>query len=271
MTENKRYLSFAALCLEWPDFCSVRLQKCPTSIRTNSEHFMRFGVSCMGLLRIQENLAGQARVPVSVAHTLSEAFLDTATDASAVGFILARLPRTDAPILWVQDRLSRKEAGRPSLAGIGINRPVITVDLSRATDVLWAMEDGLRCRALGAVIGELWGDPSGLDFTATKRLAMRAEAADVPCWLIRRAASPDLSAARDRWRVAALPSAPNPHDPQAPGQPRWSLDLFRSRRHKPGKWVGTYDRATDHLDLTAAVRDGTLEPGDGTAGQRAAG
>ncbi len=225
----------------------------------------------MGSLRVQKRLAGQVRQPDPLTHTLSEAFPETATDAAAVGFVLARLPRTTAPILWVQDRLSRKEAGRPYLAGIGTDRPLIMVSLSRAADVLWAMEDGLRCKALGGVIGEVWGDPPVLDFTATKRLAMRSEAADVPCWLIRRAASPDLSAARDRWRIASLPSAPHPHDAQAPGLPRWSLDLFRSRRSKPGQWVATYDRAADRLDLSAAIRDGTLATGHGTAGQRAAG
>ena len=225
----------------------------------------------MGSLRVQQRLAGQADRPGPMTHTLSEAFLPTATDAAAVGFVLARLPRTTAPLLWVQDRLSRKEAGRPYLAGIGADRPLIMVDLSRAADVLWAMEDGLRCKALGGVIGEVWGDPPGLDFTATKRLAMRAEAADVPCWLIRRAASPDLSAARERWRIASLPAAPHPHDAQAPGLPRWSLDLFRSRRRALGQWVATYDGSTDRLDLAAPIRNGALATGDGAAGQRAAG
>jgi protein ImuA len=187
-----------------------------------------------------------------------------------VGFALARLPRKDAPVLWVQDRLSRKEAGRPMLAAMRTRRPVIMVDVSRAADVLWAMEDGLRCRSLAAVIGEVWGDPPALDFTATKRLAMRAEAADVACWLIRRAASPDLSAARDRWRIKSLPSAPHLHDPQAPGAARWALNLFRSRRTKPGQWVATYDRSTDRIDYAVPVRDRTLDEGDGATGQRAA-
>lgn len=223
----------------------------------------------MGALRVNKGLAGQGVSPDTPANTLAEAFAGSATDAAAMGFVLSRLPRTDAPILWVQDRLSRREAGRLSLAGV--NRRIIMVDLSRAADVLWAMEDGLRCRALGAVVGEIWGDPPALDFTATKRLAIRSEAADVPCWLIRRAASPDLSAARERWRVASLPAAPHPHDAQAPGLPRWSLDLFRSRRRPPGQWVATYDGAAHRLDLAAPVRDGTLEPRDGAAGQRAAG
>ena len=225
----------------------------------------------MGSLRMHKALAGQGERPAMMPHTLSEVFPTHPTDASAVGFALSQLPRTNAPILWVQDRLSRKEAGHPALAGMPADRPVIMVALSRAADVLWAMEDGLRCRGLGAVIGEVWGDPPALDFTATERLAMRAEAADVACWLLRRAASPDLSAARDRWRVASLPSAPHPHDAQAPGAARWSLDLFRSRRVKPGQWVATYDRAADRVDLAPPARDRAVEPGDGTAGRRAAG
>ncbi|PJI92628.1 protein ImuA [Yoonia maricola] len=220
---------------------------------------------------MHKTLAGQGVRPATMPHTLSEVFPAHPTDASAVGFVLSRLPRTNAPILWVQDRLSRKEAGRPALVGIGVDRPVIIVDLSRAADVLWAMEDGLRCRALGAVIGEVWGDPPSLDFTATKRLALRAEAANVACWLIRRAASPDLSAARDRWRIASLLSAPHPHDAQAPGSPRWALDLFRSRRSKPGQWVATYDRAADRVHLAPSARDRAVEPRDGALRERAAG
>ena len=223
------------------------------------------------MLRMEKGLAGQGERPAVMPHTLSEVFPQAPADAGATGFLLSRLPRTQAPILWVQDRISRKEAGRPALAGIGLMRPVIMVDLSRAADVLWAMEDGLRCRSLGAVVGEVWGDPPALDFTATKRLAMRAEAGDVACWLVRRAASPDLSAARDRWRITSLPSAAHPHDAQSPGDPRWALDLFRSRRSKPGQWVATYERASHRLDLVAAIADGAVDPRDGAAGQRAAG
>lgn len=203
-------------------------------------------------------------------HILSEAFAVTATDAGVVGFVLSRSGLPDGPVLWVQDRLSQKESGKPYLPGLP-RKSVIRVDVGRPVDVLWAMEEGLRCKALSCVIGEIWGDPPALSFTATKRLALRAEANKTPCWLIRRAASPDLSAARDRWRIASLPSAPHPHDPQAPGAPRWSLDLFRSRRAKPGQWVATYDRAADRVHLAAPARDRAVDAGDGTAGQRAAG
>ncbi|MEZ5731678.1 MAG: hypothetical protein R3D97_05055 [Paracoccaceae bacterium] len=198
---------------------------------------------------------------------LSEAFAPSLSSAAAVGFVLSQLPCVASPVLWIQDRLSRKEAGRPYLPGVSILR----LDLSHPRDVLIAAEEGLRCRALAAVVVEIWGDPPALGFTASKRLMLRAEAAGLPCWLIRRAATPALSAARDRWRITALPSRPNPDDPAAPGDPRWQVELMRSRDKKPGFWVATHDRAADRVGFAAAVSDGTVaEPGR-TAGQRTAG
>ena len=189
---------------------------------------------------------------------LSEVFALTPGDGAASGFVLAQLPRGPAPLLWVQDRVSRQEAGRPYLPGLGLPGPILRVDVARAADVLSAAEDGLHCTALSAVVAEIWGDPPALSFTASKRLALRAEASGLPCWLIRRGASPDLSAARERWRVVSLPSAPHPDDPAAPGAPRWRAELFRARDRRPGTWVMCYDPATDRVDLSAPFADGAL-------------
>lgn len=190
-------------------------------------------------------------------RSLSEIFPKASSDEATVGFVLSNLPKKAGPILWVQDRLTRKEAGEPYLPGLA-GKKLIRVDLSQPKDVLWAMEEGLKCTDLSGVIGEIWGDPPTLDFTATKRLAIRAERHQIPCWLIRRSASPDLSAARDRWRVASLPSLPNPDDPKSPGAQRWQVELFRSRFQKPGTWIVTYDRAADRVDFSAPVRDGAM-------------
>lgn len=143
------------------------------------------------------------------------------------------------------------------------------LDMARSADVLAAAEEGLRCKALSAVVVEIWGDPPALNFTATKRLVLRAEAVGVPCWLIRHGGTADLSAARNRWRISSLPSAPDPDDAKSPGDPRWRVELFRSRDKQPGIWVARYDRASDRLDLSAAVSNGTLAADAGTAGQRA--
>jgi protein ImuA len=205
------------------------------------------------------------------ARTLSEVFSITSSDGGVLGFVTSVVPATNAPILWLQDHMSQNEAGRPYLPGLSAKQPVIHITLSRAADVLWAMEEGLRCASLCAVIGEVWGAPPVLDFTATRRLATRAEASNLPCWLVRRGAAPDLSAARNRWRVASLPSLPHPHDPLAPGDPRWQVELFRSRKSHPGTWVATYDRTADRVDFSAQLRDGTVAETDGAEVRRAAG
>ncbi|MEL6509663.1 MAG: hypothetical protein AAFQ47_02390 [Pseudomonadota bacterium] len=227
----------------------------------------------MSYLAPSKRLSSQTRLSlrsIGAQKVLSDVFADTAADAAAVGFVLAHLPREAGTVLWAQDRLSEKEAGQPYMPGIGVTQPVMRVNVSRPSDVLVAMEDALRCKAVSAVIGEIWGDPPTLDFTATKRLALRAEANGVPCWLIRRAASPNLSAARNRWRIASLPSAAHPHDAQAPGDPRWQVELFRSRAAQPGIWAVRYDRTTGRLDFSAASVDRAVDTRDGADRQRAA-
>lgn len=137
------------------------------------------------------------------------------------------------------------------------------MQLSRPLDVMIAAEEGLRCKALAAVVAEIRGNPVAVNFTATKRLALRAEAVGVPCWLIRQAATADLSTARDRWRITMLPSAANPDDPRAPAirTGGWS----RSGRATAGRgngWHAMNGRrpmgAADRLDLVAAVPDGAV-------------
>ena len=232
-----------------------------------------FSVQCAASSPVTPRLAplsGPAvRVRAASGPTLSEVFPEASSDAAAVGFVLSQLPGGMAPLFWVQDRLSRLETGLPYLPGLG-PRPVIRVEVNRPVDVLWALEEALRCRALAMAIGEVWGQPKALDFTASTRLALRAERYGVPCWLIRRSAAPDLSASRARWRVAALPSAAHPDDAQAPGDPRWRIELFRARDAQPGAWVARHDRAADRVDLVAASGDGPLAEDHGPEQQRAA-
>jgi protein ImuA len=170
----------------------------------------------------------------SQGHTLSEIFATHPRDAGWCGFLLAQHARP-GPVLWVQDRMAILESGRIFPPGLGLS-DLIHIEARDAKAALWAMEEGLRCSALSLVVGELWGDPAALDFTATRRLAVAAERHGVAACLIRLGGHPDLSGARMRWRLASLPSAPNPLDPKAPGAPRWDAELFRARGRPPGRW-----------------------------------
>lgn len=207
--------------------------------------------------------------PDQMAPTLSDVFAKSACDGGVTSFVLAHLRHKTRSVLWVQDHVCAKEAGALYVPGLRQTWPVLQVRASRAQDVLFAMEEGLRCQDIAAVVGEIWGTPKALDFTASKRLMMRSEAAGIPCWLIRRNAEPSLSAARDRWWVSSLPSAAHPYDLRAPGRSRWQAELFRSRRTKPGSWVVSYDRAADRLDFSAQFRDGAVAEATGAVRERA--
>jgi len=185
-------------------------------------------------------------------------------DPAGTAFALSLLPSSRAPVLWVQDRLSARENGRlytPGAGAFGLTQPILHVAVSHPRDVLWAMEEGAACAGLSAVVGEIHGGPAVLDFTATKRLALRSEASGVPVWIIRSGDTGGLSAARERWRVSSLPSAIHTQNAQAPGTPRWDVDLFRARARPPAKWVAQYDRK-DHLRLVPRTGDGTVAPSE---------
>jgi protein ImuA len=195
-------------------------------------------------------------LPAPLSPTLSELFASQPRDGGWAGFLLAQLA-TDKPLLWVQDRMAILESGRIHPSGLPTQN-LIHVEARDTRDALWAMEEGVRCACLSAVIGEIWGDPRALDFTATRRLAVAAERSGTPCWLVRLGGSANLSGARMRWRIASAPSLLNELDPRAPGTPSWDAELFRARGMPPGRW--SIAREADRFHLVAA-------PGDRTLGQ----
>ncbi|MFP5329806.1 MAG: ImuA family protein [Alphaproteobacteria bacterium] len=177
--------------------------------------------------------------------TLSEIFAASPRDCGWASFLLAQAGR-ERPVLWVQERMAILESGRVYPPGLG-GMEFIHVEARDARSALWAMEEGVRCAALSAVIGELWGDPAALDFTATRRLAVASERSGVPCWLVRLNGTANLSGARMRWRIASAPSLAHPFDPRAPGAPGWDAELFRARGSPPGRWKLAHEADSFHL------------------------
>ena len=158
---------------------------------------------------------------------------------AADALILAAEADDPRPLMWVQDKAALKLGGRPYRAGLpkAFRHRLIHVVADKCEDALFALEEGLRCRELAAVIGEVAGNPRALDFTASRRLTLTAEKHGVPLWLVRLDAARDLSSARLRWDVRAAPS-PHPRwNRDAPGIPTWQAELFRARMHPPGTWI----------------------------------
>lgn len=188
-------------------------------------------------------------------------------EASGAGLALAlaldRAGDDRRPFLWVQDRAALRLGGRPYHPGLppALRHRLIHVAADKPEDALFALEEGLRCRDLAFVVGEIAGNPRALDFTASRRLSLAAERHGTALWLIRLDAAPGLSSARMRWRVASVPSTPPRWNPAAPGDPAWHAELVRARAHPPGEWI----LRDDGQRLTAGPphpRDLVPQPGD---------
>ena len=178
-----------------------------------------------------------------------------ATEAGGAGLALALAldslvldKLSDAPDqrawLWVQDKAARRLGGRPYRPGLprGLRHRLIHVAADSAQDALFALEEGLRCRDLAFVIGEIAGNPRALGLTASRRLSLAAERHGVPLWLVRLDALRDLGSARLRWAVRSAPSLPPRWNAAAPGAPAWQAELFRAHTYQPGRWVLRDDR-----------------------------
>ena len=151
-------------------------------------------------------------------------------------------------VLWVQDKRAVQRGGRPYAYGLPseLRDRLIHVEAGTPEDALFALEEGLKCRDLACVIGEISGNPRALDFTASRRLSLAAEKHGVALWLVRLDAAPELSSARMRWRVEPASSAPARWNAAAPGMPAWKAELFRARSHAPGEWILSNERGRLH-------------------------
>lgn len=210
-------------------------------------------------------------------HGLHSELLASGNEASGAALALALALDGVEPgtrnVLWVQDRAAVRLTGRPYRPGLpaALRNQVIHVAAAKPEDALFALEEGLRCRELACVIGEIAGNPKALDFTASRRLSLAAERYGIPLFLVRLDAARDLSAARMRWQVGAAPSPPPRWNAAAPGAPAWHAELFRARAHPPGEWILRHDGdvlaaqsapgSSDHGDLVDAAGDRSLAAG----------
>ena len=139
--------------------------------------------------------------------------------AAASGFVLALAAWAAATraTLWIAEDRTLAESGAlygPGLETFGLEpEQLIRVAVSHERAVLWAMEEALRCRGVGAVIGEIRG--RGVGLTASRRLALAAGREGATAFLLRASPNDEAIAAATRWVVGVTPSARNRAWPRA--------------------------------------------------------
>jgi protein ImuA len=164
-----------------------------------------------------------------------------------------RISSRGRTILWIAEDLSLCENGAPYGPGLdeaGIApEHLITVAAARARDVLWAMEEALRCRAVGVVIGEIRA--RGIDQVATRRLSLAAAAGDTLGLLLRTTPDHEPSAFATRWVIGAAPSSFHspPQRCHGIGPPRMAVRLVRNRRGHLGAWIVEWNSVEQRFEL----------------------
>jgi protein ImuA len=163
---------------------------------------------------------------------------------AAAGFTFAMAARSGKNILCIQPEFAGLEAG--GLYGLGLEllglslRRLLLLRVASPLDALWAMEEALKSRALGAVVAELAGNGAVADVTATRRLALAARDGGGLGLLLRHRPSSEPSAAATRWTVEAAPSRPD--DFGGLGLPAFILSLVKNRRGPTGRWSIAWDQ-----------------------------
>jgi len=178
-----------------------------------------------------ENAFPNACFPTGAVHE----FLSSAQEeaASASGFIsclLSKLMQKGGACIWIGVSRTLFPAALPKF-GVEPDQ-IIFIDLKQEKDVLWAMEEALKCDKLAAVIGEV----KNINLTASRRLQLATEQSKVTGFILRhQPKNLNPLACVARWRITSLPSKPEDGMPGV-GFPRWNVELLKIRNGKPGTW-----------------------------------
>ena len=210
---------------------------------------------------------------------------------SAVGgfaaWLAGRLVRhAGGAVLWCVKPGSTSQLYGPGLAAFGLDvGRLVIVRSRRRADMLWAMEESLRCSSFAAVIGEC---DDAINLTASRRLQLAAEAGGTTGFILRRggihrggvqrssitAAGDDpkvtSSACSSRWEIDACTGISNTG---APGMgpswgtssmgTRWQVSLKRCRGgFGTGTWLVEHDEATRDFSMVATPGDRSAEAGE---------
>lgn len=182
-------------------------------------------------LGVMDNAFPNQTFPTTAVHEFISTNAENA--ASTTGFmagLLGKLIGEYGICLWIGIKPFIFPAAL-KIFGIEPHR-VIFIDLAKEQDVIWAMEEALKCDSLAAVVGEL----RDITFTESRRLQLAVEQSRVTGFLHRnKPRSIHSLTCVSRWRVAPVASELDPGMPGV-GHPRWHVQLEKIRNGEPGEW-----------------------------------
>lgn len=189
----------------------------------------------------------EGQFPSFAGGLLQEVFTDDPRNAGAsLGFALAQarglLTARRVAVVYIQLASEAQQLGMPYGPGLihfGLDpAALVLVRPANTTELLWAAEEALACRAVAGVVADIASRQKLLDFTASRRLSLRAAEAGSSMFVLRYGQWRESSAAHLRWHLQPSRSERKRYDERAPGGPRWHVRLERGsliRQH--AEWV----------------------------------
>jgi len=169
--------------------------------------------------------------PLGVIHELiSHRQEEVAATNGFVTGLLSTIMGANGISLWIS---SSRKVFPTALRTFGVDPDrFIFLDLKKEKDVVWAMDEALKCGALSAVIGEI----TEIDFKTSRRLQLDVEKSGVTGFVLRNnSRNIGTIASVSRWMVSPLLSEKTGQVPGI-GFPKWRVELSRIRNGKPGTW-----------------------------------
>jgi protein ImuA len=182
-------------------------------------------------LGVMNDAFPQGCFPLGAIHEfISEGFESAAATAGFISALVSPLMKNGGAGIWIG---SSGKIFPPALQQFGIEPArIIFIDLQKEKDLLWAVEEALKCHGLAAVIADI---PT-LSFTVSRRFQLAVEQSQVTGFIHR--SNPrnlNINASVSRWKIKPLPTESYDALPGL-GYPRWYIQLLKIRNGKPGAW-----------------------------------
>jgi protein ImuA len=157
---------------------------------------------------------------------------EPADAASTNGFITAltgKLMKAGGLCFWIG---SEMKIFPSALKHFGIEPDrVIFINTPKKKDVLWIVEEALKCEALTAVVAEI----KELGFTESRRLQLAVERSGVTGFIHRyKPYAENTVACTTRWKVMSMAS--NSGDLPGIGYSCWDIQLLKVKNGRPDCW-----------------------------------
>jgi len=174
--------------------------------------------------------------PLGAVHEfLSERKENASPTSGFIAGLLSSLMCNTGASIWIS---SSRTLFPPALKNFGIDPDrFIFIDLKNEKDVIWAMDEALKCSMLVSVVAEM----RAISFTESRRLQLAVEQSQVTGFILRNnLRNLNTTACLSRWKITSLPSAPITIGAvdalPGIGFPKWRVELLRMRNGKPGAW-----------------------------------